>query len=97
LIFDDESKEWPELLKGQKFRFLVPPGVLGLSGGVLLCAVIALVFASLDEDIAVALVAVILVVISTIPPLVWAAVRLPAIRRSAKRYDAVVRDSNLHA
>lgn len=96
-VFDDESREWPELPNGQKFRFLFPPGVLGLSGGVLLAAAIALVFASLDEDIGVALVAVILLVISTTPPLVWIAIRLPAIRRSTERYKADAGRADLQA
>ncbi len=47
--FDDESREWPELRSGQKLRFLLPPGVLGLSGGVLLSGAIALFFASGDQ------------------------------------------------
>jgi hypothetical protein len=49
MAFDDESREWPELRGGQKLRLLLPPAVLGLSGGILLCGVIVLFMAHRDQ------------------------------------------------
>lgn len=98
-VFDDESKEWPDLRNGQKFRFLLPPGVLGISGGFLLAAAIALFFASRDQTDRVfeVFILVFSLGISAIPPLVWSAIRLPAIRRSTVRYKAVASNSKRHA
>lgn len=86
--FDDESREWPELRSGQKLRFLLPPAVLGLSGGVLLSAGIALFLASRDQADWVFEVCILVfsLGVSTVPPLVWSAIRLPAIRRSTERH-----------
>jgi hypothetical protein len=33
MAFDDQSRKWSELRCGQKLRLLLPPDVLGLSGG----------------------------------------------------------------
>ncbi len=96
-VFDDESREWPELRNGQKFRYLLPPGVLGLSGGVLLSAAIALVLASRDQAAWVfeAFILVFSLGTATIPALVWTAIRLPSIRRSTRRYRAAAGRADL--
>ena len=87
MAFDDESREWPELRGGQKLRLLLPPGVLGLSGGFLLCGVIVLFMAHRDQVTwAGALILGVSVGASIIPALAWTAIRLPAILRSAARY-----------
>ena len=86
--FDDESREWPELRRGQKLRFLLPPGVLGLSGGILLSAAITFFFALRDQADRTfpVFILVFCLCVSTVPPLAWSAIRLPAIRRSTARY-----------
>jgi hypothetical protein len=58
-----------------------------------LANVIALVFAYRDQVLWVAVAAAILLVMSTIPALAWAATRLPAIRRSTERYRLAARAS----
>jgi hypothetical protein len=81
MIFDDESREWPELRTGQKLRFLMPPPILGLFGGVLLSGVLALALAR-GQVAWIAFAAGVLLVVSTLPALAWTAIHLPAIRRS---------------
>ena len=91
IAFDDESREWPELRGGQKLRLLLPPGVLGLSGGILLCGVIALFMVSRDENwVSGVLLLGVSLGASIIPALAWTAMRLPGILRSTGRYRAVI-------
>ena len=72
-VFDDDSKEWPELRSGQKLRYLIPPPILGFFGGVLLTGVLAVYIASQDQSswVGGALVLFFSLVVSSIPALVW--------------------------
>ncbi len=92
MAFDDESREWPELRGVQKLRLLLPPGILGLSGGILLCGVIVLFFAPRDQVTWVTGVLILGVSLgaSIIPALTWTAIRLPAILRSTARFKAAI-------
>jgi hypothetical protein len=89
-LFDDSSREWPELRMSEKMRFLLPPGVLGIAGGVILCGLIAIFVAPHDRLnwSAVALILTVTVGIATLPAIAWCLIRMPAIRRSIERYEA---------
>ena len=89
-LFDSGLREWPELRTGQKLRFLFPPGILGMAGGVVLCGVIALFFVPRDKLNwpGIALIVTVTVGIAVVPVIVWCLVRVPAIRRSIERYEA---------
>lgn len=96
-VFDDESREWPELRTGQKLRFLLPPPILGLIGGFLLSGVFALGF-FLDTGSTVLQAVFVLgvsLVVPSVPTLAWSAIHLPGIRRSTRRYRAVAGRTDL--
>jgi hypothetical protein len=84
-VFDDGSREWPEMNFWQKFRFMLPPGILAMSGSLLLCAIFAIHIAPSDDVNW--QVGVVIIGFFLLPTIVWCLVRFIAIRRSKSHYE----------
>src|SRR5712664_4046115 len=84
-VFDDGSREWRELALTQKLRFLLPPGIIAITGGFLFCGIVTLFIA--PRNVVNWLVGVMIVGISLSPTIVWCLFRLIPIRRSHHRYE----------
>jgi hypothetical protein len=84
-VFDDGSREWKELDGGLKFRFLFPPGILAIIGGLLLTAIVALLIA--PRDVRNFLIGLLIVAVSLSPAIVWCLIRMISIYRSNRRYE----------
>jgi uncharacterized Zn-finger protein len=70
-LFDDGSREWPQLTLTQKLRFFFPPLFLGIWGGLVLAALLAALIGPPDEH-TLPIVAVFILV----PTFLWSPVRL---------------------
>jgi hypothetical protein len=84
-IFDDGSREWPELPANEKFRCILPPPLVGVTIGLLICIVLTVIFASRERADFVGVVAVVSVFLLPVVP--WFAIRIPQIYRSIYRYE----------
>jgi hypothetical protein len=84
-VFDDGSREWPELGFWQKFRFMLPPGILAMAGSFLFCAIFLLFIA--PPDVVNWLTGTLIVGFSLLPTILWSLVRLEPVRRSRSRYE----------
>jgi hypothetical protein len=82
--FDDGSREWPELGLASKLRFLFPPLLCGISGGLLVAAILSLFIMPRDEHSW--LVVVIVSVFGLIPAIAWCLFRMIWVVRSKNRY-----------
>ncbi len=84
-VFDDGSREWPEMKFGRKLRFLLPPGILAMTGSLLFCAIFTLCIA--PTDVVNWHIGVIIVGGSLLPTIVWCLIRLVPVNRSNLRYE----------
>jgi hypothetical protein len=84
-VFDDGSREWPELSLARRLRFLFPPLLVGISGGFVAAAILSVYVTTWDEH---SLVVVFIVSgFGLIPLILWCPVRLIWIFRSKHRYE----------
>jgi hypothetical protein len=83
-VFDDGTREWPDLTLGRKFRFLFPPLPRAIFGGFLLAGILSPFFTPWDEHSL--FVVVFAMTVGLIPLLVCSLVRLPWVLRSNRRY-----------
>jgi len=86
MLFDDGSREWPELPFGRRLRLFLPPLAIGIWGGFLVAAVISLYVSPRDEHSwgVVFLVSA----VGLIPVLAWSPVALMRVIYSIHRYNA---------
>jgi hypothetical protein len=84
-IFDDGSREWPELSMARKFRIFFPPLLVGISGGFMLAGVLTLFLPVPDWRVV-----LFASVIALLPALLWSLIRLPWVIRSIHRYNGAV-------
>ncbi len=84
-LFDDGSREWRELSTAKKFRFFLPPLLLGICGGFLLAAVLVSFMPQRDWRVS-----VFGLIISILPLIVWCPVRMLWVIRSIRRYNTRV-------
>jgi hypothetical protein len=84
-VFDDGSREWPELRFVQKLRFLLPPGILAMTGAILFCAIFTLCIA--PSDVVNWRIGVIIIGSAFSPTVLWLLVRLLPVFRSRRRYE----------
>jgi hypothetical protein len=84
-VFDDDAREWPELIWLKKLRYLLPPGIIATGVSFLLVGIGALVIA--PRDVVNWQVAVIIVGLSISPTVVWCMLRAILIRQSIHRYE----------
>jgi hypothetical protein len=84
-VFDDGSREWPELELTQRLRFLLPPSIIAITGGFLLCGIVTLFIA--PRNVVNWVIGVIILVISLSPTIAWCLVRLICVLRSIRRYE----------
>jgi hypothetical protein len=93
-VFDDGTREWPELTLAKKFRFLFPPLLIGICGGLELANILTFFITPRDEH-SLPLVVVMSLAIAFVILLVWFPVRLIWILRSNTRYkgELLVRSS----
>jgi hypothetical protein len=91
-VFDDGSREWPELSLAKKLRFLFPPLLIGISGALPAAAIFSVFLTPWDEH-SWGLV-IIIFGLSLIPVVVWGLLRLIWIFRSRHRYET--RMSSMH-
>jgi hypothetical protein len=84
-VFDDGSREWPELSLAKKLRFLFPPLLIGISGGFVVAAILSVFITPWDEHSW--LVVAIVLGFSLVPVIVWCLVRLIWVLRSKHRYE----------
>ena len=80
--YDDGSREWPELSLGNKLRFCCPPILAGVSGGIVVAAVLVLFLRQPDWRVTAAG-----LVIALFPLFLFFLVRLPWILLSIRRYN----------
>jgi hypothetical protein len=83
-VFDDGTREWPDLTLGRKFRFLFSPLPAAIFGGFFFAGILSLFFTPRDEHSL--FVAVFAVTVGLVPLLVGLLVRLPWVLRSNRRY-----------
>src|ERR671925_899512 len=83
-MFDDESREWPELRWTKKLRFFLPPGVQAVTGGLLFCAIFTLLIAPRNVVNIWAVLLVVSVFVS--PVLLRCVIRFVAVIRSNHRF-----------
>jgi hypothetical protein len=87
-LFVDGSREWPELKTTRKLRFLFPPALLGISGGLFLAGILSVWISPRDEpsvDIV-----VIMSLFALVPLMTWCLIRLFWVYRSIHRYERKV-------
>jgi hypothetical protein len=84
-VFDDGSREWPELRLASKLRFLFPPLLSGISGGLLVAAILSFFITPRDEHSW--LVVVMVSAFGLIPAMVWFLARMIWVVRSKNRYE----------
>jgi hypothetical protein len=84
-VFDDGSREWPELSLTRRLRFLFPPLLIGISGGFVVAAILSVFITPRDEHSW--LVVAIVFGFSLIPVIIWCPVRLVWVLRSKHRYE----------
>jgi len=84
-VFDDGSREWPELGLASKLRFLFPPLLSGISGGFLVAAILSLFITPRDEHSW--LVVVMVSAFALVPVMVWCLARMIWVVRSRNRYE----------
>ena len=80
--YDDGSREWPQLPLGSKLRFCCPPILVGISGGIVVAAVLVLFLRQPDWRVTAAG-----LVIALFPLFLFFIVRLPWILFSIRRYN----------
>jgi len=85
-IFDDGSREWPELGLASKLRFLFPPLLIGISGGFIVAAIMSLFISPRDEHSW--LVVIMVSIFGLVPVILWCPIRLIWILRSRRRYES---------
>ena len=93
-VFDDGSREWPELGPGLKIEHLFPTPAMGIIGGVLICLILVLALGfvrQVDWPVFVWLSGGLFLFM-----LLLLAIRMPGIRRSMRRYKNE-QDSTRHA
>jgi len=84
-VFDDCSREWPELGRTGKLRFFLPPGIIAITGGFLLCGIVTLFIA--PRNVVNWAIGIIIVLISLSPTIVWCLFRLIWVLRSIRRHE----------
>jgi hypothetical protein len=84
--FDDGSREWLELRFAQKLRFLLPPGILAMTGSLLFCAVFTLFIA--PRNVVNWHIGALIIGVALSPTVLWILVRLLLVYRSLQRYEA---------
>jgi hypothetical protein len=84
-VFDDGSREWPELKFGRKLRFLLPPGIQVMTASFLLFSIGALCVAPID--VVNWRIEVLLIGGSLLPTMVWLLIRFLPVHNSSFRYD----------
>jgi len=85
-VFDDGSREWPELPLGRKLRLLFSPLVIGVWGGFVVAAIASLFIGPRDEHSW-----SVVIVVSTfglMPTLALSPIHLTQVIRSIRRYNA---------
>jgi uncharacterized membrane protein YedE/YeeE len=86
-VFDEGTREWPELTLAKKLRFLFPPWLLGIFGGFELPGILVLFIASHDEH------RIFLFVFSSVIAfgivIMWLSVRLIWVVRSKRRFSRI--------
>jgi len=80
--YDDGSREWPQLSFGKKLRFCCPPILAGISGGMVLAAVLVLFLPQPDWRLTVAG-----LLLAVTPVFLFFLVRLPWVFLSIRRYN----------
>ena len=88
-VFDDGSREWPEMHFGRKLRYLLPPGIQIMTASFLIFGIGTLCVA--PSDVLSWQIGVIFVGGSLLPTIVWFVIRFVPIRRSNVRNE---HDSN---
>src|SRR6267378_1590259 len=83
-VFDDGSREWPDLAASRKLRYFLPPGIQALTGAGLFCVIFTLIIA--PRDVVNFQTGSILVAVFLSPVLVWCLLRLPFVLRSVHRF-----------
>src|SRR5579864_1725765 len=82
--FDDGSREWPELTRGKKLRYFLPPGMQAIAGGGVFCATFTLLI--LPKDVINLGAGILLFTVFLSPVLVWSLLRLQCVFGSIRRY-----------
>jgi len=85
-LFDDGSREWPELPLFRKLRLFFPPLAVGIWGGFVVAAIASLFIGPRDEHSW-----PVVIIVSTfglIPALAWSPIHLIQVIRSIHRYNA---------
>jgi hypothetical protein len=82
-VFDDGTREWPQLSVFKKLRFFFPPLLIGISGGLLLAAILVSILPQRDWRVA-----VVGLILALIPLFFWSLIRWPWVFRSIRRYNA---------
>ena len=82
-VFDDGSREWPELPRVRKARVLCPPLLTGICGGFLLAGVLTCFLPPKGVGAALIMLMFDLVLVAA-----WSLVRLPWVIQSVHRYNA---------
>jgi hypothetical protein len=85
-VFDDGTREWPELTLGRKLRFLFPPLPVAIFGGFLLAGILS---STMTPDGHGLFVVVFAMTVGLIPLLIFSLAQLPWIFRSNRRYRAL--------
>ena len=82
-LFDDSSREWPELPAIKKLRVLFPPLLFGVCGGFLLGGVVVSLMPPRDWRVTIAM-----VIFVPVPVVAYCLCRLPWVVYSVHRYNA---------
>lgn len=91
-VFDDGSREWPELSLAKKLRFFFPPLLLGICGGFEVAPILAFFLTPHDEHSG-PLVIVFSALIIGVLALVWFPLRMIWVLRSNNRHNRELRVS----
>lgn len=85
-IFDDGSREWPELPLARMLRLLFPPLIIGVWGGFVVAAVASLFIGPRDEQSW--LIVILVSSFGLVPAVAWSPIQLARVIRSIHRYNA---------
>lgn len=84
-LFDDGSREWPQLSQSDKIRYILPTPIMGVIGGFLICTALA-IFAALDPRGSVNWIFLAWIAGACAAMLIsFAVIRIPKIRGSVRR------------